>query len=76
MRCESLVRTAVSECFAPVYDRELLDAQRTFALGMVEQIGICAVASVDGSLDARNKRSQSATGESCADFLRYQAASR
>lgn len=74
--CESLVRTAVSECFAPVSDRELIDAERNTALGMVERIGLCAVANVDASLGVRQKRTFSASGDSCADFRRYQAVGR
>jgi hypothetical protein len=75
-RCETLVKTAVSECFAPVSDRDLTDAQRNSALGMVEKVGLCAVAHVDTSLDARYKRAYTLAGESCADFRRYQSAAR
>jgi hypothetical protein len=76
IRCESLVKTAVNECFAPVSDRELTEAQRTSALGMVEKIGLCAVGNVDESLGTRYKRSHTIVGESCADFRRYQSAAR
>ncbi len=75
-RCDALVKTAVSECFAPVSDRDLTEAQRNSALGMVEKIGLCAVANVDESLGSRYKRVYTVAGDSCADFRRYQAAAR
>ncbi len=70
-RCEVMLRSAINDCFAPISDSELVEAERRSALAVVEQVGLCAVERIDQYLGTQDKRQQSDTGVSCADFRAY-----
>jgi hypothetical protein len=70
-RCEKMLRVAINDCFAPISDSELVEAERRSALGVVERVGLCSVERIDQYLGTQNKRAQTDTGQSCADFRAY-----
>jgi hypothetical protein len=70
-QCESLLKNAINDCFAPISDAELLDAERSSALAVVERVGLCAVAEMDQQLGNQRKRAFTEAGQSCADFRTY-----
>lgn len=71
-RCEELIGASILECFAPISDAELADAQQKSALATVERVGWCAADRVDRSLGTAPKPDRTSDGRSCADMRSFQ----
>ena len=68
--CEKQVSDAVLRCFATVSDQQL-NASEQAAMQQMQEIGYCAVESVDKELAAARGAARTAQGQSCPGVRQY-----
>ena len=68
--CEKQVSDAVLRCFATVSDQQL-NASEQAAMQQMQEIGYCAVESVDKELAAARGAAKTAQGQSCPGVRQY-----
>jgi len=64
-QCEKQVSDAVLRCFATVSDQQLLSGSEQAAMQQMQEVGYCAVETVDASYAALGKRAVTAQGQAC-----------
>lgn len=69
--CEQQVKNAVTNCFATVSDQQLMSASEQAAVQQMQEIGYCAVETVDATLSVNGKRAQTTAGVACPSVRSY-----
>lgn len=69
--CEQQVKTSVTTCFATVSDQQLLKGSEQAAMQQMQEIGYCAVETVDTGFVNSGKRAQTSTGAVCPSIRNY-----
>ncbi|MBI5109413.1 MAG: DUF2145 domain-containing protein [Rhodocyclales bacterium] len=63
--CERQVSDAVLRCFATVSDQQLFNGSEQAAMQQMQEVGYCAVESVEASLAAGGRQAKTAQGKVC-----------
>lgn len=58
-------------CFATVSDQQLLTGSEKDAMSQMQEVGYCAVESVDGAFARQGKRATTAQGKPCPTVRNY-----
>jgi hypothetical protein len=68
--CELQVRNAVTGCFATVSDQQLMSSSEQVAMQQMQEIGYCAVETVDAAL-SNGRQAQTTAGVVCPSVRSY-----
>lgn len=69
--CEKQVSDAVLRCFATVSDQQLLSGSEQAAMQQMQEVGYCAVETVDAAYAALGKRAVTAQGQACPSIRNF-----
>ncbi len=71
LSCEKQISDSVLRCFATVSDQQLMSGTEQMAMQQVQEIGYCAVESVEAGYTASGKPARTPQGVSCPSVRNY-----